>query len=178
MLHLEPISLEEIQDLELIELMAQAKELGVPDEDFILVLARVPSYAKSILKAMLLAHTQGGVSHSLKEMMRIQLANFAGDPYFSQLRSKRALSEGLTEEKIASAIEDYEDNPSFSEADKMALRFSDQMYLDSQKVNKAFYDEMKQHYSDAQIMEMGGMMVLHYGMQVFMKTLHKKTISH
>jgi alkylhydroperoxidase family enzyme len=108
-------------------------------------------------------------------MMRIQLANFAGDPYFSQLRSKRALAEGLTEEQIASASEDYEDNPKFSEADKVALRFSDQMYLDSQKVNSEFYTQMKEHYSDAQIMELGGMMVLHYGMQVFMRTLHNKT---
>jgi alkylhydroperoxidase family enzyme len=175
MLNLEPIPIEEIKDPELLELMAQAKELGVPDEKFILVLARVPTYAKSILKAMLLAHTQGNVSHSLKEMMRIQLANFAGDPYFSQLRSKRALAEGLTEEQIASASEDYEDNPKFSEADKVALRFSDQMYLDSQKVNSEFYTQMKEHYSDAQIMELGGMMVLHYGMQVFMRTLHNKT---
>jgi hypothetical protein len=165
MLNLEPIPIEEIKDPELLELMAQAKELGVPDEKFILVLARVPTYAKSILKAMLLAHTEGNVSHSLKEMMRIQLANFAGDPYFSQLRSKRALAEGLTEEQIASASEDY----------KVALRFSDQMYLDSQKVNSEFYTQMKEHYSDAQIMELGGMMVLHYGMQVFMRTLHNKT---
>ena len=177
MLNIQPIPIEEVKDPELLELMAQAKELGVSDEEFILVLARVPSYAKPILKAMLMAHTQGNVSHSLKEMMRIQLAKFAGDPYFSQLRSKKALAEGLTEEQITSASDDYEDNPHFSEADKVALRFSDQMYLDSQKVNKAFYDEMKQHYSDAQVMELGAMMVLHYGMQVFMRTLHPKSSS-
>jgi EAL domain-containing protein (putative c-di-GMP-specific phosphodiesterase class I) len=48
------------------------------------------------------------------------------------------------------------------------------MYLDSQKVDKAFYDEMKKHYSDAQIMELGAFMVHQYGMQVFMRTLQKK----
>ena len=32
MLNLEPIPIEEIKDPELLELMAQAKELGVPDE--------------------------------------------------------------------------------------------------------------------------------------------------
>jgi alkylhydroperoxidase family enzyme len=175
MFHLDPVPMEDVKDPELLALIDQAKALGVPDEQFILILARVPSYAKAILKAMLLAHTEGNINHSLKEMMRIQLARFAGDPYFSQLRSKKAIEEGLTEEQIASACDDYEDNPQFSEADKVALRFSDQMYLDSKKVNAAFYDEMKQHYSDAQIMELGGMMLLHYGMQVFMRTLPKAT---
>jgi alkylhydroperoxidase family enzyme len=107
-------------------------------------------------------------------MMRIQLAHFAGDPYFSKLRSKKAVEQGLNENQIASARDDYEDSSDFSEADKVALRFSDQMYLDSQKVDKAFYDEMKKHYSDAQIMELGAFMVHQYGMQLFMRTLQKK----
>ncbi|SMC76826.1 carboxymuconolactone decarboxylase family protein [Polynucleobacter kasalickyi] len=174
MFHIDPISIEDVKDPELLELIHQAKELGVPDEQFMLILARVPSYAKNILKTMLMSHTEGNTSHTLKEMMRIQLAHFAGDPYFSKLRSKKALDQGLTEEQIASARDDYDDSPDFSEADKVALRFSDQMYLDSQKVDKAFYDEMKKHYSDAQIMELGAFMVHQYGMQVFMRTLQKK----
>jgi hypothetical protein len=176
MFNIEPITIEDVKDPELLDLIKQAKELGVPDENFILILARVPSYAKAILKTMIMSHTQGNVPHSLKEMMRIQLANFAGDPYFSKLRSNRALTHGLTEGQIASACDDYEDSTDFSEAEKVALRFSDQMYLDSTKVNKAFYDEMKKHYSDAQIMELGGFMVHHYGMQVFMRTLQKSNL--
>jgi len=176
MFNIEPIAIEDVKDPELLDLIQQAKELGVPDENFILILARVPSYAKAILKTMIMSHTQGNVPHTLKEMMRIQLANFAGDPYFSKLRSKRAIDQGLTENQIACASDDYEDSSDFSEADKVALRFSDQMYLDSQKVDKAFYDEMKKHYSDAQIMELGGFMVHHYGMQVFMKTLQKSNL--
>ena len=51
------------------------------------------------------------------------------------------------------------------------------MYLDPQKVDAAFYDEMKRHYSEAQIMELGGFIAFHYGMQVFMRTLDARPLA-
>ena len=54
----------------------------------------------------------------------------------------------------------------------MALRYADQMYLDAQKVDRAFYDELKRHWTEPQIMELGGFIAFHYSMQVFMRTLN------
>ena len=45
------------------------------------------------------------------------------------------------------------------------------MYREPGKLNAEFYDEGKRHYSEAQIMELGGFIALHYGLQVFMRTL-------
>ena len=45
------------------------------------------------------------------------------------------------------------------------------MYRAPEQVNASFYDEGKQHYSEAQIMEIGGLIAIHYGMAVFMRTL-------
>lgn len=69
---------------------------------------------------MLISHAGGKVDHKLKEIIRVQLARTAGDTYFSNLRSAKAIEQGLTE---------------------------------------------------AQIMELGAFIALHYGMQVFMRTL-------
>jgi len=95
--------------------------------------------------------------------MRIQLARFAEDDYFASLRSKPALAAGLTEDVIEAGCGDYEDSPLFSEAEKCALRFTEQMFLDASKIDAAFYNEMKQHFTEAEIMEIGTFIAIHYG---------------
>ncbi len=166
-----PLALAQITDPELLDLMRQAEALGVPDAQLPRIMARVPTYAKSFLRALIMSHTQGNIDHRLKEIIRIQLARFAGDPYFGGLRSRKAQAEGLTEELIDAGCDDYEDDPRFTEAERAALRYADQMYLDSAKVDKAFYDELKKHYSEPQIMELGAFIAFHYGMQCFTRTL-------
>jgi alkylhydroperoxidase family enzyme len=170
--HIKPLELSQIHDPELLALMARAEELGVPDGLFTRIVARVPSYAKVLLNALIVSHGQGSVDHRLKEIIRIQLARFAGDSYFGALRSKKALAAGLDEETIDAGCGDYDDDPRFPEAWKVALRYSDQMYLDAQKVDKTFYDELKRHWTEAQVMELGGFIAFHYSMQVFMRTLN------
>jgi len=43
--------------------------------------------------------------------------------------------------------------------------------LDASQLDKAFYDEMKRHWSVAQIMELGAFIAFHYGMQMFMRSV-------
>jgi alkylhydroperoxidase family enzyme len=171
MTHIEPLKPAAIADPELRELIERCERLGVPDALFAGILARVPDYAKALLRAMLFSHAEGNVDHQLKEIIRVQLARFAGDPYFSRLRSRQAREAGLDEATIDAGSGDYDDDPRFTEAEKLALRYADQMYLDPGKVDAAFYDALKKHYSEAQIMELGAFIALHYGMQVFMRTL-------
>lgn len=171
MSRIDPVPRASITDPELRELVERCERLGVPDALFPQILARVPEYAKAVLRALLMSHESGNVDHKLKEIVRVQLARFAGDRYFSALRSKRAREAGLDEATIDAGSGDYDDDPRFSAAEKLALRYSDQMYLDPGKVDNAFYDELKKHYSEAQIMELGAFIALHYGMQLFMRTL-------
>jgi hypothetical protein len=174
MYQLEPLPLEAIDDAELRDLIGQAETLGVPGSDFARIVARSPVHAKPFLRAMIFSHTEGRIGHRLKEIVRIQLARFAEDPYFAGLRSAKAKAAGLDEEAIDEGAGDYEDSAAFSEAEKWALRYAEQMYLDASKVDETFYDEMKQHFSEAEIMELGSFIALHYGMQVFMRTLARR----
>ncbi len=50
---------------------------------------------------------------------------------------------------IEAGCGDYEDAACFTEAEKCALRYADLMFLDANQVDKAFYDEMKKHWSEA-----------------------------
>jgi alkylhydroperoxidase family enzyme len=168
-MRIEPAALDALEDAELRALLAQAARLGVPDERFAQIVARVPHYAKVLLRAMLQSHAEGSVDHRLKELIRIMLAGIAGDPHFERLRSTRAVALGLTEELIAASAR-YENDPRFSDAERCALRYAERMYLAPHEIDAAFYDELKRHYSEAQIMELGAFIAFHYGMQAFMRT--------
>jgi len=169
----EPLPLSEIDDPELRDLIVKAEALGVPGSEFARIVARSPAHAKPFLRAMMMSHTEGNVDHKLKEVIRILLARFAEDPYFERLRSVKARAEGLTEEEIDAGAGDYEDSDLFSEAEKCALRYADQMYLDASKVDAEFYAELKTHFSEAEVMELGAFIALQFGMQMFMRTLER-----
>jgi alkylhydroperoxidase family enzyme len=169
--HIEPLKAEEIRDPEIRALIARCEALGVPDALFPRILARVPAYAKALLRALLVSHAEGNVDHKLKEIIRVRLARTAGDSYFAGLRSAQAGNDGLDEETIEAGSGEFEHDPRFTAAEKWALRYAREMYLNPESVNAAFYAEGKKHYTEAQIMELGAFIAFHYGMQAFMRTL-------
>jgi alkylhydroperoxidase family enzyme len=171
MTYVAPLPREAITDPEMRDLIAQAEALGVPDDLFPRIAARSPELAKPFMRALLMSHAEGNVDHRLKEIIRILLARFAGDKYFAALRSRKARKMGLDEERIEAGWGDYEDSALFNEAEKCALRYADQMYLDATKVDAAFYVELKKHFTEPQIMELGAFIAFHYGMQMFMRSL-------
>jgi hypothetical protein len=117
------------------------------------------------MRALIMSHGQGNVDHRLKEIIRILLACFANDKYFASLRSAKARAMGLTEQRIDDGCSFYEDDAKgFSAAEKCALRYADLMFLDANQLDKAFYDEMKKYWTEAQIMELGAFIAFHYGM--------------
>lgn len=171
MTHIAPLDLAQINDPELVELIQRGAALGVPDTLFPRILARSPGYAKALLRALLFSHSEGSIDHRLKEIIRVELARIAGDPYFGGLRSARAAQAGLDEATIRAAAGKFNEDPRFSVAEKWALRYAREMYLNPENIDAAFYAEGKQHYSEAQIMELGAFIAFHYGMQVFARTL-------
>ena len=172
MSHVEPLKPEEIGDPELGSLIERCEALGVPDARFPRILARVPAHAKVLLRALLVSHTEGNVDHRLKEVIRIQLARTAGDPYFASLRSAPARNQGLDEEMIEAGSGKFDGDARFSDAEKWALRYARELYRNPETIDAAFYAEGKRHYSEAQIMELGAFIAFHYGMQAFARTLH------
>jgi alkylhydroperoxidase family enzyme len=171
MSYISPLAPSEVTDPELRELIQRCEALGVPDSNFPRVLARAPGYAKALLRALLHSHTEGSIDHRLKEIIRVQLARIAGDPYFARLRSARANQEGLDEATIEAGAGKFDDDPRFTPAQKWALRYAHEMYVNPEKVDAAFYAEGKKYYSEAQIMELGAFIAFHYGMQAFARTL-------
>lgn len=172
---IEPVDPAEVERQRLTGTIDSFRDLGDEEAVFPRVLAHAPGYAKALWTAMDETRMAPGLDIRLKEIIRIQLARHAGDPYFSRLRSKAALDAGLTEDDIDAGSADFENDDRFTDAERWALRYAHLMYREPEKVDAAFYDDGKRHFTEAQIMELGGMIAVHYGMQVFMRTLEKRS---
>ena len=76
---------------------------------------------------------------------------------------------GLSEEKIQK-MRDYE-NSDFSEREKMALRYADIILTDPQRLDEAFFNQLKEYFTEEQIIDMGmGLGFLH-GTQRFIESM-------
>lgn len=167
----EPLGEAEAEQRGLADLIDRSDAEGVPGGVFVRLLGHVPEYAEAISDAMRESHVEGNVDHRLKEIVRIQVARTANDPYFSRLRSTKALEGGLSEDLIEAGSAEFETDDRFSDAEKWALRYAYLMYRSPEKIDRTFYEDGKQHFSEAEIVELGGMIALHYGMARFMATL-------
>jgi len=57
------------------------------------------------------------------------------------------------EEKLA-AVPDWHDSALFSEAERVALDYAERITITGQQVDDALFARLKQHYSEAQIVEL------------------------
>ena len=59
----------------------------------------------------------------------------------------------------------------FTEAEKIALRYSEWMGVAPEKIDAAFYEELKKHYSIEEIVELGVFIGFNVGYHTFFGTL-------
>lgn len=58
-----------------------------------------------------------------------------------------------------------------TEAEKLALRYADQMQRDPAVITRAWYDELHRHYSEAEVMELAIFVALNLGFHAVFSTL-------
>jgi hypothetical protein len=68
-------------------------------------------------------------------------------------------------------IERYAGSERFTEAEKIALRYSDLMSSNPDAVDAAFIDELREHYSDDDIIELGIFVGFNLGFHTFFGSL-------
>ncbi len=65
----------------------------------------------------------------------------------------------------------YETSTNFTEAEKIALRFSDLMDTEPDKIDETFYNQLQQHYSTEEIVELGAFIGFNIGFHTWFGTL-------
>jgi hypothetical protein len=77
----------------------------------------------------------------------------------------------LTEQHIDDAIEHYRTSLEWTGAQKLALRYSELMATDPGTIDGAFYAELRRHYTEEEIVELGTFIGFNIGYHTFFGTL-------
>lgn len=77
----------------------------------------------------------------------------------------------MTEARIDEGIDAYETSENFSDAEKIALKYSELMQTAPERIDADFYAELAKHYSTAEIVELGAFIGFNVGYHTFFGTL-------
>lgn len=107
---------------------------------------------------------EGRVANKYKQLARLKLSLYHGCLTCNLQNVPGSLEAGVTKAQI-DAMEDYESGP-FDPAEKAVLRFADQMALTNMEgtMTQGLYDDLKAHFDDAEICELGTVMAVIGGM--------------
>ena len=137
------------------ELIDSAKATGAPDPRVVSILVRNSKAGVAWVRYWNSLLYDGLLPHSLKELCRIQISMAHRCGYCSTVRSKVARAEGLTEDKIA-RLPGFETSDDFSDREKAALRYAALFKSGDGAIDSdAVYDELRRHFSEEEIIELG-----------------------
>jgi alkylhydroperoxidase family enzyme len=116
------------------------------------IFAHRPDHAERVF-AMLEAveYGSGTLSPRLIELVWLRIA------FWNQCRSCMSLryKPDLVSEDMVCSLERPEDAEGLGEADRAALRFADLFATDHLAIDESVYDDLRQHFSEAELVELG-----------------------
>ncbi|HWM41922.1 MAG TPA: carboxymuconolactone decarboxylase family protein [Burkholderiales bacterium] len=153
-------------------LIETAQQRGAPDWRVASIMARNPTAGLGWVEYWTRLLYEGTLPHKLKEMVRIRISVAHQCGYCSTVRSNVARAEGLSEALVAE-LGDYAASDKFSAREKAALRYADLFKAGEQAIDRdEVYAELKRHFSDAEIIELGMMCAQTDGVGRFVKSLN------
>ena len=153
------------------ELLRIAESAGSPDPRVLKILFRSP-IGVAWYRYWLASSNDGELPKDLKELCRVKIAFDHECGYCGTVRSAAAMAAGLTEEKVQE-VWNFETSGLLSEREKVALRFADHLKHDIAKADDdAFYAELREHFSDSEIVELGLWCAENVGAGSFVRTLN------
>lgn len=131
-----------------------ADELSSFDLGVMRIYAQTPSIAKGIAALSAALKVDRLLPDRLVELVRLRVAFFNQCRSCMAIRYGDAIDDGLTEGMVCS-LERPEDASDLTEAERAAIRYGELMATDHLAVGDAMYDELRCHFTEEQIVELG-----------------------
>ena len=137
------------------ELIAQSESRGAPDPRVVSIMVRNSKVGVAWVKYWNSLLYDGLLPHTLKELCRIKISVAHRCGYCSTVRSKVAQSEGLAEDKVAE-LHNFETSEKFTDREKAAIRYATLFKTGDDGVDSdQVYDDLRVHFSEEEIIELG-----------------------
>ncbi|HEX6175163.1 MAG TPA: hypothetical protein VF089_14205 [Candidatus Binatia bacterium] len=70
------------------------------------------------------------------------------------------MQNGASAEKVEAVLGDYKENPLFSLRERLALELAERMTYTEQRVTDEFFDRLKEHFTDEELVELAAVRAL------------------
>jgi AhpD family alkylhydroperoxidase len=139
-------------DAEKRALIASAERTGAPDPRVVRIMVR-SSAGMAWVKCWNSVLYEGKLPHKLKEMCRIRISVAHKCGYCSSVRSNVAKAEGLSEELVNDLLNE---GAKLSARERAALEYADLFKSGDDAIDSdAVYQELRKHFSEEEIIELG-----------------------
>ncbi|MGO9888114.1 MAG: carboxymuconolactone decarboxylase family protein [Solirubrobacteraceae bacterium] len=116
--------------------------------------AHRPSHARAIVGLHAALWTDRLLPDRLLELVRLRIAFFNQCRTCMAIRYPGAVADGLTEALVCS-LEKPHEAPDLSAAEQAAIRYGELLATDHLAIDESVYDELRQHFTEEEIVELG-----------------------
>lgn len=117
------------------------------------VFAHVPSSVRHLMAMLLELREQKNVPHRYIELAIVVVARLNECQYCVGHHKPLLIVEGLSAEGVDGAL-DYENHPEFDEVDKLVVEYTIAVTNTPQRIRERMFDRLRQHFNEAQIVEL------------------------
>lgn len=135
------------------------------------IFAHTPDLALGLMGFGRALKTKRTLPERLVELVRLRIAFFNQCRSCMAIRYRDAVADGVTEDLVCS-LEQPQDADDLTPAEKAAVRYGELMASDHLAIDDAVYDELRQHFSEAEIVELGMICAFFVGFGRLAATYH------
>jgi len=163
------VPLDRMDDAMRAEMDRCARE-GTPRPESSAVRAHVPACFWSFANSWRDIFRNGVLDHSIKELCRVYVSRTVKCEYCGNQRSIKAAGQGLKEAQYDDLL-NFEKSTRYSDRQKAALAYAEAITWRLQ-TDDAFWERMRRHYSEPELVELGCFIALTMGQQSWLRLLN------
>lgn len=162
------LPLEEMDDRMQQEMYRCARE-GTPRPESSAVRAHAPNAFWAFADSWQSLFREGVCDHSIKELCRVYVSRTVNCEFCGNQRSGKASTAGLLEAQYDDLL-NFESSDSYDDRQKAALAYTEAICW-RMETGDIFWDRLYQHFSAAELVELGCFVALTYGQQSWIRLL-------
>jgi AhpD family alkylhydroperoxidase len=135
------------------------------------IMAQRPEMAAALATFSEAVIHSGTLPRRLIELIRLRIAFHNQCRSCMAIRYQEAVDDGVSEDLVCS-LATPEEAPGLTEAERVALRFADLFATNHLAIDDAVYDDLRRHYSEGELVEIGLNCALDVGIGRLAATWH------
>jgi AhpD family alkylhydroperoxidase len=162
------VPLEDMDERMQAEMERCARE-GTPRPESSAVRAHAPNAFWAFADSWQALFHEGVLDHTIKELCRVYVSKTVKCEFCGNQRSEKATVAGLQEQQYDELV-NFESSDQYTERQKAALAYTEAIAwrLD---VDDAFWERLYEHFTEAELVELGCCVALTYGQQSWIRLL-------